>query len=182
MAISISKPTSQAGTTSNLAVYSLSPSFLPNSNALIVVFCNASASQMGSLSNAGGFTPTLQGSINPQAAGHSFRYWDGYASPTAPSTISINLDYTGDNATGCTGAALQATGVSSGAAPVQTKLVSSIGANPAVTFNQAVLQSNAVMVAIAFNGALAAPITVPSAAWTTITASFATPTTGLMVA
>lgn len=165
-----------SGNTANVAVYSMAPSFLPPAGGKIVVVANGTGTVTGSISGAGGLTWDLITSINPQAAGHSLRMWDGDVG-AAPSSVAINIDYTGDNATGCCMAAVQITGHSSGAIPVQTVGVSSIGNNPVVTFGQAVDPGNAAIVAIAMNGATG--ILTPPSGWTTIAGSYATPTTGL---
>lgn len=178
MAVTVTQPTSQLGNTANAAVYSMA-AFLPSANAKVIVIANASASLLGSISGVGGLEWSLLTSINPQALGHSFRMWEANVG-AAPSSAATNLNYTGDNATGCTAAVLHLTGHNSGAAPIQTVAVASIGANPVITFTQPAGVSNAAIVAIAMNAAIG-NVTAP-AGWTLVPSSYGTPTTGLTVA
>lgn len=179
MAIVITKPSSQIGITTNAAVYSMAPTFLPTASGLLVVIANASASILGSISGNGNTPWTLVKSQNTQAVGNSARIWEGNV-PGSPTSVSINMDYTGDNASGCCAAAIQITGQEVGVAPRQSVSVSSVGNNPVVTFSPAVNSGNAVVAGIILSSALA-PVTAP-AGWTMITASYGTPTTGLVLA
>lgn len=175
MAIAVTKPTSQVGITSNIAVYSMAPTFLPSSGALLVVLTNASATLTGSISGNGNVPWSYVASLNPQNDGAAARIFTG-AVPDPPSSVSVNVDFTGDNATGCTAVALQVTEQSGVNQIVQ---VQSVGANPQITFPQAVGSANAYIVGVLFTSALV-PFT-PPAGWTTVSASYATPTTGLAV-
>ena len=178
MAIAITKPSSQIGNSGNVAVYSMAPTFLPAQNCKVVVGAHASGTVTGSISGNGSPAWAMVGSMNPQGGGHSGRLWRGDING-APSSLSINVDYTGDNATGCCAAAIQITGAQSGNA-LQAVSVGSIGANPVVTFPSSVLLGNAVVVVLCSVGTVGT-ITPPSG-WTTIAASYGTPTTGLVLA
>lgn len=179
MAIAITKASSQIGATANVAAYSMTPVFLPASSSLLVLAAHASGTVVGSAGGAGNLTWTQIVAVNPQGAGSSLRVWDGDVAST-PTSVALTVNYTGDNATGCTAAMVQITGQEVGAAPRQTVSVASIGANPTITFDPAVLSGNAVVVAVAMQGAIG-PFVVP-AGWTTIASSYGTPTTGLVVA
>ena len=177
MAIVITKPSSQVGDTSALSVFSMAPTFLPTAYAKLVVIAHASGTVTGSVSGVG----TLfneRAHFDPQATGASFLLCDMDA-PLVPTSVSINVDYTGDAATGCTAAAVQLAGVAAGVGPRQLLSVASVGPNPVVTFAQAVSSGNGVVVGIAAPGALC--IYTPPAGWTSITASYGTPATGLGV-
>jgi hypothetical protein len=177
MAITITKPTSQVGDTANQATYPMSPSFLPAANAQFVVITNASATLLGSISGVGGISWQLVASMEPQAAGSAARIFTGYTDG-APSSASIVANFTGDNATGCTAIPLQLTGQE----PYirQIVQVQSVGANPQVTFPLPLDTNNAYITAVLFTSALG--VFTPPSGWTTVSASYGTPTTGLAVA
>lgn len=177
MAVGITKPSSQVGNTANVAVYSMAPSFVPTALAKLLVFAHASGTATGSISGGGGLSWDTLASFDPQALGNSARLFATDA-PTSPGTASLNIDYTGDNATGCCAAAIQITGQE----PYirQVVQVASVGANPVVTFPLAVDSRNAVAVGL-FLGSGLGIVTAPQS-WTTIAASYATPTTGLVAA
>jgi len=175
MAVGITKPSSQIGDTGALSVYSMSPTFLPPAYAKIVVVAHASGTVTGSISGTG-TTFTFIASQNTQALGGSVCMWEMDA-PALPTSVSINVDYTGDAATGCTAAAVQITGQAAAVVANQVVNVNSVGPNPVVTFPQPVLSGNAVVVGIPAPGALCTYT--PPAGWTSITASYGTPATGL---
>jgi len=177
MAVTITKPSSQIGNTSNVAVYSMAPSFLPSALSKLLVFANASATATGSISGAGGISWNAIASLNPQGTGNSARLFSGDVG-ASPSSVAINVDYTGDNATGCTAAAVQITGPALDV--VQLVQVASVGTNPVVQFPASVDSNNGYLVGIIMASGLGV-ITAP-AGWTTIAASYATPATGLVVA
>lgn len=179
MPIVITKPSSQIGITTNAAVYSMAPTFLPTANAAVVVIAHASGTGVGAISGTG-TSFTRQAFLDPQATGASLML-NTMIAPASPTSVSINVDYTGDNATGCTAAAVQLTGIDVAPAdPLRQVLaVASVGPNPVVTFPSAVNSGNGVVVGIAAPGALC--IFTPPAGWTSITASYGTPTTGLGV-
>ncbi len=177
MAIVITKPSSQIGITTNASVYSMSPTFLPTGNATILVIAHAPGTVTGSVSGTGTTFAELA-HLDPQATGGSFLMCDMHA-PASPNSVSINVDYTGDAATGCTAAAVQLTGVEVGQELRQSLAVASVGPNPVVTFDNAVNSGNGVVVGIAAPGALCT--FTPPAGWTTIVSTFGTPTTGLGV-
>lgn len=177
MAIVITKPSSQIGISTNTNVYSMAPTFLPTANAAIVLVAHASGTVVGAVSGTG-TTFSQLAFLDPQATGASFLLTEMKA-PASPTSVSINVDYTGDNATGCTAAAVQLTGIEVGMAPRQVLAVSSVGPNPVVTFDNAVNSGNGVVVGIAAPGALC--VFTPPAGWTTIVATYGTPTTELGV-
>ncbi len=177
MAIGITKPTSQVGDTANQATYPMSPAFLPAANSKIVVVQNASGTITGSVSGVGGLTYFIVASVDPQATGNAFRIFTADVSGN-PSSISVINDFTGDNGTGCTAVALQVTG--NELYLRQVVQVATVAQNPVLTFPLPVNTNNGYVVAIAMTSALGV-FTAP-AGWTTVSASYATPTTGLAVA
>jgi len=177
MAIGITKPTSQVGDTANVAVYSMAPSFLPAADSKLVVIQNASATITGSVSGAGGLTWFTVASINAQASGFASRMFAADVSGN-PSSVSINNDFTGDNATGCCAVALQVTGCEHYIR--QVVQVQSVGANPQITFPLPVDTNNGYIAAVMMTagiGAFVAP-----AGWTTVVATYGTPANALGVA
>jgi len=175
MAVVISKVSSQIGITSNLSVYSMAPTFLPSANSIIVIFAHASGTVTGSISGTG-TAVSIIAEQDTQATGCSVHMWDQDIS-ASPTSMSINVEYTGDAATGCTAAAVQITGAEIGMAPRQVVNVTSVGPNPVVTFNQAVNSGNAVIVGIPAPGALCT--FTPPAGFTSILSSYGTPSTGM---
>lgn len=175
MAVAITKPSSQIGDTSALSVFSMAPTFLPPAYAKIVVFAHASGTVTGSISGTGS-TFSLIASQNTQALGGSVRMWEMDA-PAAATSVSINVDYTGDAATGATAAAVQITGQAAGWGARQVVNVNSVGPNPVITFTDSVISGNAVIVGIPAPGALC--IFTPPAGFTSILSSYGTPATGL---
>jgi len=153
-------------------------SFAPTANALLVAIAHASGTVTGSLTGTGA-TFTQIASQNTQALGGSVCMWDMDV-PASPSSLYPVFDYTGDAAGGLCAIMLKITGQEVGAAPRQIVNVDSVGPNPVITFPQSIMPGNAVVVAIPEPGALAA-ITPPTARWTTMCATYATPTTGLCV-
>jgi len=178
MAIAITKPTSQVGDTSNVAVYSMAPAFTPAADSLLVVIANASGTVTGSISGTGPKF-TVLGSMDPQAAGSSARL---FTAPTIGSgvTTAINVDYTGDNATGACAVALQVAGLDFAYSPRQFVQVASVGPNPVLTFPLPTETGNAVIAGILMTSALG--VFTPPAGFTTVATSFGTPTTGIAVA
>lgn len=177
MAITITKPTSQVGDTSNVAVFSMAPTFAPTANAQLIVLTNASGTVTGSVSGQGGIIWSVVGSMNPQNSGNAARILTGYAGGS-PSNVSVNVDFTGDNATGCTAVALQLAGQENYIR--QVVQVQSVGANPQVTFPLPLDTNNAYIAAVLYTSALG--VFTPPSGWTTVSASYGTPTTGLAVA
>ncbi len=178
MPITITKPTSQVGITTNAAVYSMTGVFLPAAQDKLLVFAHASATVTGSISGVGGLTWRTLGSMNPLGLGFSTRLFVADV-VDVPSSVGINIDYTGDAATGCTAAAIKLSG-HDGIYIRQYAQVNSWGPNPTLTFPLAVLSANAYAVAMAFLSTVAPPQPVAApAGWTTIAASYATPACGL---
>lgn len=177
MAVAITKPSSQIGLTTNLSIYSMAPTFLPSASSKIVVAGHASGTLTGSISGNGAPAWTLISSMNARGGGNSSRLWRGEING-APASLSINMDYTGDAATGCCAAAVEITGAQSGV--LQSVTVNSVGANPVVTFTNSVILGSGVVVALCLVGATG--IVTPPSGWTTIAASYGTPTTGLVLA
>src|ERR1041385_155274 len=175
MAIAITKPSSQIGNTSNIAVYSMAPSFLPTANSRLIVFAHATGTVLGTITGAGGLSWSVIQSMDPQALGSSSRILMADAGGN-PSSVAINVDHTGDNATGCGAVALQVTGQE----PYirQIAAVNSVANNPALTFPLAVDSNNAYMIGVVTSQQ---PVFTAPAGWTTVAASYGTPTTGLFV-
>ncbi len=178
MAIAITKPTSQVGDTSNLSVFSMSPAFTPAADSMLVVIAHASGTVTGSISGTGPAFSIL-GNVNPQALGNSARLLTAKTIGSG-ATTALNIDYTGDAATGACAVALQVAGLDLAYSPRQFVQVASVGPNPVLTFPLPTETGNAVIAGIVMGTSLG--VFTPPAGWTTVSASYATPSTGLAVA
>jgi len=178
MAIAITKPTSQVGDTGALSVYSMAPAFTQAADSMLVVISNASGTVTGSISGTGPIFSIL-GTMDPQAAGFSGRLFTAKTTGTG-TTTAININYTGDAATGACAVALQVAGLDLAYSPRQFVQVASVGPNPVLTFPLPTDTGNAVIAGILMTSALG--VFTPPAGFTTVAASYGTPTCGLAVA
>jgi len=189
--VTLARRDTTTGSTANQATYA-SASFTPTVDDLLVVFVLASATAVATpplTASANGLTFTL---VDLQTSALSatlarYTYVADQLVPSSPSAMTVTVDFTGDNATGCHIVVMAAIGMSRVGLDAVRQWVGpddnhTAGNTPTVTFAAACLTTNPVLVHAANLTNSSTTVTQPSG-WTEFfDGGYATPATGCEVA
>lgn len=185
MAITYTKPVVDFTSASDASTYTHGSSYTPTANTYQTIYVTATATTaVATMTGGSGWTtaPTLITSATFNA-GASTLYLFGGLAGGSPGSWTPVFDCTGDAATGCMMVFAEWTGFDTSTPIRQTKVKSdTVGANPTITFDSAVLTTSGGMMAIAITNSNPANITCDATISEVADIGHSSPTCGLEVA